>query len=105
MAIKRIKYAQLIDYYFKAAFILKDKLPTIPCVWLSDATSYYGSAYRKNGKVHSIALSVKTCWPIKHEELLNTLAHELAHVVCFDHCEEHTNLTERFELMLTENWG
>lgn len=103
---RRGKYQPLIDYYYKSVAILKSRLPYVPCLWLSEGESYYGSAYRRSGEkvVHSISLSTKRCWPIDHEELIDTIAHELSHTIYYEHGPEHDAITNWFKTILLDNW-
>lgn len=104
MAVRRLKYQPLIDYYYRAAAILRDRLPYIPAVQLSEGKTYYGSAWRHDGKVRAITLSTVRCWPIDHKELIDTIAHELAHIIHYDHGPQHDTVTRWFKKILMDNW-
>lgn len=104
---RRGKYQELIDYYRKAIDILQDSLPyEAPALSLSRAKSYYGSAHRNRdtGRIDSIQLSEVTCWPVEHRELLNTISHEIGHMIFFKHNSGHAAITRHFEQILLENW-
>lgn len=97
------KYQPLIDYYYKAARILRDRLPDIPALQLTEGKTYYGS-YRKKDGVSSISLSIKTCWPIDHDELIDTISHELAHSIFYEHGKPHETVTNHFVNILNQHW-
>lgn len=97
-----MKYQILITYYNKIAEILKDRLPFIPALQLSNAKTYYGS-YWKKGDRSSITLSTKTCYPVDHDELVDTVCHELAHAIFCNHGKSHTTTTEHFVNIVNEN--
>jgi hypothetical protein len=105
--VKRRKYQDLIDYYYRAAEILRDRLPYAPpALFLTQGTTYYGAAYsdRRTGRIRAISLSEKRCWPIDHDELINTICHEIAHMFCFDHTRQHQVITDHFTTIVNENW-
>jgi predicted SprT family Zn-dependent metalloprotease len=90
-----VKYQELITYYNKITEILKDRLPFVPALQLSNATTYYGSYWRKGSK-SSITLSTKTCYPVDHDELIDTVSHELAHTIFPVHNKLHETATKHF---------
>ena len=97
------KYDNLKSLYYTVALAVSEFLPSIPQLKLTNAISYFGRAYRTNGKVHTIALSKHHLWLsdewMDEQDMfliIDTIAHELAHCVYFYHSEEHRLLTIGF---------
>jgi len=84
---------------------LTEYLPNIPELKITNAITYNGRAYKniKTNIVHTVALSKHNLYIspsfIEEEDVNNiieTICHELAHVLYFDHSEKHKELTESF---------
>ena len=94
----------LTAYYYIAADILKEYLPSIPEFKLSNAKGYYGQIEYKGNDEFLIRLSKWNldCGPIHWwdeediHELVETICHEFAHIIYWEHGKEHTELTEVF---------
>lgn len=98
----------MYKYAIYSIEILKDYLPIRPKVQLTQAKTYYGNCYTEslNDKIDKavIRLSrwnhIDQLWLMDHEdhiEIIDTICHELAHLLCFEHCKEHTELTAAFK--------
>lgn len=98
-----MKYQELIDYYNRIADILRDRLPFVPGLQLSNAKTYYGSYWRK-GDRSAITLSYVTCYPVDHDELVDTISHEMGHTIFPTHGKLHTAVTKHFVMLVNENW-
>lgn len=97
------KYQPIIDYYNQVSNILKDYLPRVPGVQLTEGKTYYGS-YWSNKEKAVLSLSVIHCYPINHNELIDTICHELAHVIYPKHNRLHTAATKHFVSIVNEHW-
>lgn len=101
----------LTVYYYKSAHILKEYLPCIPELKLTNAKTYCGRIYKSGGRFRAIALSKWNldCGPISWwdkediEELIDTIAHEFAHMTFWEHGERHSELTNAYkEVILSQ---
>lgn len=94
----------LTAYYYASAECLREYLPCIPVLKLTNAKTYYGKIYEENGEFKAIALSKWNldCGPINWwdkediDELIDTICHEFAHMLCWGHGDEHTKITKEF---------
>lgn len=99
-----MKYQELIDYYNRIAEILRDRLPFVPGLQLSNAKTYYGSYWRKEDR-STLTLSYITCYPINHEELIDIITHELAHLYHYEHGRQHDVVKEHFKEIVNRRWN
>jgi hypothetical protein len=90
-------------YYHDACCILKDFLPFIPELQLTNAKTYCGRIELRNGK-QIIRLSkwnhVDALWLMDdedHIEIIDTICHELAHTIEMKHCKWHDEVTQAFK--------
>lgn len=98
----------LTVYYYKSANILKEYLPCIPELKLTNAKGYYGKIHCKSNNEFTIKLSKFNldCGPIEWwdkedvEELIDTISHEFAHMSFWDHGENHSELTNAYKTMI-----
>ena len=95
----------LKSYYLYCADILKEHLPYIPEVILTNAKTYYGQAYRnrEDGIVFRISISkfnhIDSEWLLDKEDrddIIDTICHELAHILVWEHNDLHKQFTENF---------
>lgn len=98
------KYQPLIDYYGRITEILKYFLPHIPSMQVTNAKTYYGSYWRKDNR-SSIALSALRLLPVDHEELIDTICHELAHTIFPNHSQMHEVATKHFVSVVNKEWA
>lgn len=101
--------------YYKCGEILEngDFIPYIPCLKLNYAKTYFGKINKAKymrvdtkeiyEKFNYIALSrfnLDMCdgwWSNEdYDELLDTICHEFAHMLAWEHGKRHTNITEIF---------
>ncbi len=101
----------LTTYYYISAQYLKEYLPCIPELKITNAKTYYGKIYVSNGEYKAIALSKWNldCGPIEwwddedFDELIDTICHEFAHMFFWKHGEDHSKLTESFKTVVKSN--
>ncbi|MCT4584093.1 MAG: hypothetical protein N4A54_04125 [Peptostreptococcaceae bacterium] len=94
-------------YYYACADYLKEYLPCIPKLKLTNAKTYYGRIYIKNGEFESIALSKwnldcgRSEWWDKEDIdiLIETICHEFAHMSIWEHGKDHDELTRLFIIL------
>jgi predicted SprT family Zn-dependent metalloprotease len=102
-------------YAIYAIAILKDCLPVIPEVQITEAKKYAGRCIVKRIKYQNrivkatIRLSSFNHMDVPclmsyedHIEIIDTIAHELAHIFIISHCKEHTELTNDFKNLIIE---
>ncbi len=97
----------LKTYYYISAQYLKECLPYIPELKITNAKTYYGKIYVSNGK-YIIALSKWNldCGRIEwwdnedFDLLIETICHEFAHMFFWNHGEDHSRLTEDFKTLV-----
>lgn len=98
----------LTAYYYISAHYLKEYLPCIPELKLTDAKTYYGKIYIRDNEYKTIALSKWNldCGPAKwwdnedFEELIDTICHEFAHMYYWEHGENHAKIKEAFKVIV-----
>lgn len=94
----------LTTYYYVSAGYLKEYLPCIPKLKLSNAKGYYGQIEHNGNNEFTIRLSKWNldCGPIHWwdeediNELIDTICHEFAHLLFWEHGENHTKATKEF---------
>jgi len=102
-------------YCYYAIEILKDCLPIRPEVQITEAKKYAGRCIVKRIKYQNrivkatIRLSSYCHMDVPclmsyedHIEIIDTIAHELAHIFIISHCKEHTELTNDFKNLIIE---
>jgi predicted SprT family Zn-dependent metalloprotease len=102
-------------YAIYAIAILQDCMPNkiIPKVEITQAKSYAGRcvvkriSYKNMMVKATIRLSSFNHMDVPslmsyedHIEIIDTICHELAHVVVMPHCKEHSELTEDFKSLI-----
>jgi hypothetical protein len=100
-------------YAIYAIEILKDCLPIIPVVQITEAKTYAGRCIVEKIKSQNrivkatIRLSSYCHMDVPclmtyedHLDIIDTIAHELAHVFIISHCKEHTELTNDFKNLI-----
>jgi len=93
----------LTDYYYICADILKDYLPCIPKLKLTNAKGYYGQIQYDGNNEFTIRLSKWNldCGKRKYwddediDELIDTICHEFAHILYWKHGTKHTDTTNQ----------
>ncbi|MGE5438136.1 MAG: SprT-like domain-containing protein [Syntrophothermus sp.] len=98
-------------YYDYSCEILKEHLPCIPEMRYSTAKKYYGKISRRNNNKYIIYLSkfnhlYKNDWLFdkeEQEEIINTVCHELAHLIFWEHGKNHTKVTKLFSKIVNGN--
>lgn len=91
----------LDDYYYTIANILKDYVPTIPELKITNAKTYMGKINFIDGEFKTISLSkwnlYVSDWLIDQEdiaEIIDTICHEFAHMYYWEHSKDHEEATE-----------
>lgn len=98
----------ITKYYNYSANILKEFLPSIPKLKLSDAKSYFGKITKQGDEYTYIALSKYNLdcgnwnWWDDEDiiELIDTISHEFAHMFYWDHDDKHKELTDKFNKII-----
>lgn len=89
-------------YYYKSAEILKEYLPCIPKLQLTYAKGYYGEIQIDNSNCiirlsrHNLYVSDWLRDNDDIDELIDTICHEFAHLLFWNHNEEHAKTTKAF---------
>ena len=109
------KQTYLQDYYNYCYDCLKIYLPKKPLLRVTNARSYMGQLETRNYpainlKAYCIKLSKFRLYVNESlrdasddEDVINTICHELAHMVYNDHGQQHKDLTLKFEDIVLEN--
>lgn len=91
--------SKLKVYYYKCADILKDYLPYIPQIQLTNAKGYMGQIVKKSDtiviRLSKWNLDCGRFWEQEDIiELIDTICHEFAHMFFWEHGEDHTKMTK-----------
>lgn len=96
----------MTKYYRMACYLLKDFLPCVPELKLTNAKSYMGQC-DKRGAYPVIRISrwnhVDSEWLADKEdlvEIIDTICHELAHLISMRHDELHKRATKAFKTIV-----
>ena len=98
-------------YYDLSSKCLEEYLPCIPRLKYSNAQSYLGKISRlREGIYKTITLSEFNLITDERlmdeedtQEILDTIAHEFAHMTYWKHGEEHTALTQSYLNIINES--
>lgn len=96
-------------YYYKSAEILKEHLPCIPKLQLTYGKSYYGRIQVSTDNIiirlsrHNLFVSEWLRDQEDIDELLDTICHEFAHLLFWNHDEDHKETTQLFLTLVKSN--
>jgi hypothetical protein len=99
----------ITKYYNYACYLLKDILPYIPVLKLTNAKRYCGQLDTR-GNYPIIRISkwnhVDALWLMDiqdRDEIIDTICHELAHTIVSGHNERHERATKLFMTIVLNN--
>lgn len=89
----------IIEYWYKfcsETLYLHGLIDTIPELQITKVKKYKGKIVRKGDTFIKIRINDNSYDMFNHEDLIHTICHELAHMKCWNHEEEHAILTQDY---------
>lgn len=95
--------------YIAVSLYMNNVIPQIPTLVFTNAKSYYGKIIKYRNDYPKIRLSrwniLNPFWDYDDFllEITDTICHELAHMIIWEHGEEHTELTNAIKEYISAN--
>jgi len=95
-------------YYKTCCYILRQHIPTMPELKITESKKYRGQIEKRQNEFKCIRLSKHYLLnddkfgidEEEREEIIEVICHELAHMLFWDHSEDHTEATKLFKTVV-----